>query len=180
MPQPVDILIGIGSNIEPERYLPQAVEALKRRFGGLRVSTLYRTRPLRQRLQAPYVNGVAMARTRASVDEVLLLLAAVEREAGRRRVPGDAYASRTLDLDLLTYGDAVLPDKHLPGAALLERDFVLIPAAELRPDWRHPVEGLPLAELAAALFPSQPNILGEADYPSPPAGAAGSAFPFPK
>ena len=58
-----------------------------------------------------------------------------------------------MDLDLLAYGDEALPEEGLPDGDLLERDFVLVPAAELWPAWRHPVAGRSLAELAAELFP---------------------------
>ena len=156
------ILIGLGSNIEPEAHVPAAVRALEACFCEVRVSTLYRTRPLRGRQQAAYVNGVVSATTELSVADVRRVLREIEDREGRRRETADACAARTLDLDLLAYGDAGDAAAGLPSSDLLERDFVLIPAAELWPEFVHPVAGRPLRELAAERFPRPPNILGKA------------------
>lgn len=161
--QTVDILVGAGSNIDPETH----VRTLLRRFAAqvpdVRRSTFYWTRPLHNRRQNPYLNGVLAAATDRSIPELLGLLAELERAAGRRRDPNDAYASRTLDLDLLVYGDQPEPRYGLPADDLLERDFVLLPAAELLPDWRHPLENRTLAELAVERFPEPTTILRPAD-----------------
>ncbi len=159
------ILIGLGSNTAPGRWVPQALRRLRVPFPDLRVSTLYLTRPLGEADQPPYVNGVLAASTALALPAVRAVLRAVEADCGRRRDPQRRFAPRTMDLDLLAYGDRVEPAEDLPARELLERDFCLVPAAEVQPDWVHPLEGRALADLARERFPSCPNILGPADMP---------------
>gem|GEM_PF-209034 len=144
------VLIGIGSNIDPEQHVPFALQQLQRLLGNVRPSALYLTRPLRGRDQQPYVNGVVAANTRLNVVRLRRELGRIEHAAGRRRVAADAYAARTLDLDLLSYGALVDAELELPDPDLLERDFLLLPAAELCPDWVHPLARQTLAALARA------------------------------
>ncbi|MDX9979622.1 MAG: 2-amino-4-hydroxy-6-hydroxymethyldihydropteridine diphosphokinase [Lentisphaeria bacterium] len=164
-PAPVPVLIGLGSNLAPERHVPFALRELRALFAGVRVSTIHWTRPLRGLDQPRYANGVVAVRTGLPPGQVKRALRGIEDRSGRERVPGVVYASRTLDLDLLAYGDGTVPELGLPDEDLLERDFVLLPAAELWPEWRHPVLGRTLAELAAERFPAPPNILGPVDFP---------------
>ena len=159
MTQRHHILIGIGSNLQPESHVPAAFRALVRRFPGLRYSTFYLTRPLKSRKQPPFVNGVAHALTELTASEVLAHLAAVEEQEGRVRDPADRFAARTLDLDLLLYDHLVSADLKLPAPDLLARDFVLLPAVELLPRWRHPRNGRTLAVLARERFPRPVSIL---------------------
>lgn len=98
-----------------------------------------------------YVNGVAAVQTDVPAAELLGLLHRVEAEFGRvRSVPN---AARPLDLDLLDYAGRVDPvgPPVLPHPRLTDRAFVLLPLAEVAPDWRHPASGVPLAALIAAL-----------------------------
>jgi 2-amino-4-hydroxy-6-hydroxymethyldihydropteridine diphosphokinase len=161
------ILIGVGSNIAPEVNVPAALVLLRDAFPGLRASTFYRTRPMKGRDQPPYLNGVLQAVTARDVRQVQYVLSEVERQLGRRRDPNDAYASRRIDLDLLVYGDDVIPQSDIPSNDLLERDFCLIPAAELAPDWVHPVAGRSLRELAAEFGENHPNIVEPVDIAFP-------------
>lgn len=160
-PSDSQLLIGLGSGAFPAQHLPQAVRLLRGQFGELRLSTFYRTRPLGDPRQPAYVNGVVSARTSLSLAAVRAALRAIEAQCGRVREPSARRtAPPTLDLDLLAMGDQVLVGEDLPAADLLERDFCLIPAAELLPDWVHPVLGKPLRTLAVERFPQRPNILG--------------------
>ena len=154
------LLIGVGSNVDPARYVPQAIRLVRETFSVVRLSTLYHTRPLGDPRQPAYVNGVIAAVTRLPIAATRAALRAIEYQCGRVRDPGQRSAARTMDLDLLAFGDAVLPDEDLPAPELLERDFCLIPAAEVLPDWVHPLLGKPLRTLAAERFPQRPNILG--------------------
>lgn len=163
----VTILIGLGSNLDPEQHLPRAVGWLAERFAAVRVSTFYRTRPLGDAAQPPFVNGVAAALTNTPVPEVKACLRELEARAGRQRT-ADKYAPRTLDLDLLLYGALLAEAWQLPAPELLTRDFVLLPAAELLPQWRHPVLGRPLADLAAQRFPQPVSMLGPVTLHLPP------------
>lgn len=162
---PVPLLIGLGSNLDPERHVPFALRALREIFAEVRVSTIHWTKPLRGLDQPRYANGVVAARTDLSPAGTKQALRDIEHRAGRERQPAHAYASRTIDLDLLVYGDGPVPELGLPDEDLLERDFVLLPAAELWPAWPHPILGQSLAELAAERFPVAPNILGPVDFP---------------
>jgi len=99
-----------------------------------------------------FVNGVVAVETFLPPAELLALLHDVEAEFGRtRNIRNEA---RILDLDLLAYDDCVMnePDGPiLPHPRLHERAFVLLPLADVDPDWRHPVTGAAIADLIAAL-----------------------------
>ena len=95
-----------------------------------------------------YLNGVAIVRTALSPAETLAALHRVEARFGRAR--GEANAPRTLDLDLVAHGRAVLDgDLVAPHPRAHERLFVMGPLAELAPGWTHPVSGEPAFRLAA-------------------------------
>jgi 2-amino-4-hydroxy-6-hydroxymethyldihydropteridine diphosphokinase len=153
------VLVGVGSNVQPERHVPQAVKLLREALEGVVLSTFYATRPLGNRDQAPYANGVVAAFASLDLAAVRAALRHIEHQCGRVRDARERCASRTMDLDLLAFGDAVLPGERLPADELLERDFCLVPAAEVLPEWVHPVVGKPLRVLAAERFPQRPNIL---------------------
>ncbi|MCK5804386.1 MAG: 2-amino-4-hydroxy-6-hydroxymethyldihydropteridine diphosphokinase, partial [Lentisphaeria bacterium] len=153
----VDLLIGIGTNLDPERNASFAVRRLRDVFGQASVSTFYRTRPLGEPGQPPYINAVVAVHTHWAVARVKGELKRIESQTGRTDQGRKTGAPRTLDLDLLAYGDSVRAEANLPHSDLVERDFVLIPAAELWPDWVHPVLGVPLARLARERFPTSPN-----------------------
>lgn len=96
-----------------------------------------------------FLNGVALVATALSPAETLAALHAIERDFGRAR--GEANAARTLDLDLIAHGRAVIdqPGLTLPHPRAHERLFVMGPLAEIAPDWRHPVNGETAATLSA-------------------------------
>ncbi len=158
------ILIGLGSNSAPRRWVPRAVHLLQDAFGAVRLSTFYLTRPLGDVAQPPYVNGVIAAATPLELPAVRAALRGIESQCGRVRDPQNRFAARTMDLDLLAFGSGILAAEGLPAPELLERDFCLVPAAELLPSWVHPVARRSLAELAAERFPERPNILGPVGF----------------
>src|SRR5262245_52893606 len=146
------IFLGLGGNMPSERFGPPratleaALIALKRHDVELRRrSRWYRSLPLPDDGQPWYVNGVAEIETTLPPGELLARLLETEREFGRER--RKRWAPRTIDLDLLAYHDlsnwdsgaAVAP--VLPHPCLHERAFVLVPLADLPPDWGHPVLG---------------------------------------
>lgn len=141
----IKAFVGMGSNRGDRRQsLGDAVRALSA-LPGTRVagtSSLYATRPVGDPGQPPFLNMAAMLRTSLDPEDLLDRLLAVEREHGRgsagRRGP------RTLDLDLLYYGDRVIASPRLtvPHPRAQERVFVLVPMAELEPSWADPRTGL--------------------------------------
>jgi 2-amino-4-hydroxy-6-hydroxymethyldihydropteridine diphosphokinase len=156
------ILIGIGANLEHPRFgSPRdTCEAALATLGERGVTVLARSRwyqsaPVPPSDQPWYVNAVASLESNLAPGALLAVLHAVEKDFGRaRRVRN---APRVLDLDLLAHGRAVsAPGENpvLPHPRMAERAFVVLPLAELAPDWRHPVSGASAAALAERLTPA--------------------------
>jgi 2-amino-4-hydroxy-6-hydroxymethyldihydropteridine diphosphokinase len=129
--------VGLGANLgDRERTLRAAVDALAEEEGidVVAVSTLRETEPVGVGEQPEFLNGVVALETTLGASELLDRLLDVERRFGRVRVSGE-HAPRTLDLDLLLYGDDAIdePGLTVPHARLHERRFVLEPLAELAP-----------------------------------------------
>jgi 2-amino-4-hydroxy-6-hydroxymethyldihydropteridine diphosphokinase len=143
--------IGLGSNLgDREAALAQALVALARRgFEVTAHSSLYWTEPVGGPPQEWYLNAVAAGHTSLAPEALLQVCLEVERESGRVR--GARNGPRTLDADLLLYGDEVRADEalELPHPRLHERRFVLVPLCEIAPEARHPRLGLSAAELLA-------------------------------
>jgi len=157
------ILLGLGSNLVTERY-KTSCDVLKASLNSLLnqnieiegLSSWYRSAPVPVSDQPWFVNAVVSVRTALAPRELLAALHEVEAEFGRVRSLRNA--SRTLDLDLLAYDGAVINDPGglvLPHPRLEERAFVLLPLAEVAPDWRHPVSGRTAGEMLAELPTSQ-------------------------
>jgi len=145
----VDVYVGVGSNIEPERYLRLAVAELEARFGRIRCSSVYRS-PSFGFHGADFLNMVCAFSTDRCPGEVDRELHDIEYEGGRLR-RGERYSSRTLDLDLLLFGEAVDAPCRVPRDDVLRYPFVLGPLAELAPALRHPLTGVAIAEAWQAM-----------------------------
>lgn len=147
---PVEVYLSAGSNVEPERWLAMACRELAASFGPLRCSPVYRN-PAVGFQGDDFLNLVIAFPTTQSPDAVSEVLEQLHDRAGRRR-SGSSFSPRTLDLDLLLYGDQVIerPGLHVPRADILKYAFVLGPLAELDPGLRHPVDGRTMRELWAA------------------------------
>ena len=141
------VYLSLGSNVEPQRYLRAAITELRQRFGDITVSPAYRS-------QAVGFDGADFVNLAVGLDADLTptelndWLHALEDRHGRRRdVP--RFADRTLDLDIVFYGDLIIDG---PGHLQVPRDelrhaFVLRPIADIAADFRHPVSGKTMAEL---------------------------------
>ena len=112
------------------------MRALRRELAQLRASALYETAPVLLEDQPLFLNACCTGRTRLTPHQLLSQLQDAERAARRDRT-GPRYGPRTLDLDLLLYGDEVIEDSDLvvPHPHLRERGFVLVPLAEIAADW---------------------------------------------
>ena len=150
------IFIGLGSNLgERESMIRLALEDLSRLPGTrlLRASSLYDTEPVGEVDQPNFLNAVAQLDSELSARQLLWNLHLIEKRLGRVRT--QRWGPRTIDLDLLLYGDEVIdePELHVPHPRLHERSFVLEPLAELAPGLvvpgRGDVESL-LAEAGSA------------------------------
>ena len=140
-------LLSLGSNVDPETHLRVAIAALRARFDDVVVSDVYRF-PAVGYTGPDFLNAAATVRTDLPPEALNDWLHALEDAHGRDR-SGPRYSDRTLDIDIVLFDDAVLDGA---GNLRIPRDelrhaFVLRPAAEIVPGWRHPVDGTPLAQL---------------------------------
>ena len=133
--------LGLGSNIERERYITAGLDALERMFQAPELSSVYHSAAIGFDGQ-PFLNLVARVSTDLDIEELARTLRHLEIEHGR---PDNAsrYSARQLDIDILTYDDAVgsFGRVKLPREEILENAFVLCPLAELAPDSVHPEVG---------------------------------------
>jgi 2-amino-4-hydroxy-6-hydroxymethyldihydropteridine diphosphokinase len=145
--------VGLGSNLgDRAAHLLLGLSALSRlpKTHLLRLSPVYETDPVGPP-QPPYLNMVAELETELSPKGLLAEMLRIEKALGRER--RERWGPRTLDLDLLLYGDLVLEEEGLsvPHPRLHERAFVLVPLLDLLPEGRHPLLGQSFAELLASL-----------------------------
>jgi 2-amino-4-hydroxy-6-hydroxymethyldihydropteridine diphosphokinase len=132
--------VAVGSNIEPRRNIAAAMALLRRRVPVTGVSTFYRTGPIdadgsRREGEDDFLNGAFAVRAACGARALKFdVLRPIEERLGRVRGP-DRHAARTIDLDVILYGDEVIdePDLEIPSRDL-ERAFVAIPLLELGPD----------------------------------------------
>ena len=134
--------LGLGSNIDPDANIRLGLAEIERRIGPPEVSPVYRA-PALGFDSADFLNLVVGVETALSPEALLDAIEAIHVAAGRERDSGTRWVARTLDIDLLTYGDLVAPDPPLrvPRGDILDYAFVLRPLAELAPDAIHPLTG---------------------------------------
>jgi len=146
------VAIALGSNLgDRHAHLRAGLAALAGVIDHLQTSTVHETEPVGVGPQPSFLNAVAVGRTALAAPALLERLLAIEAGCGRTRpAPG---AARTLDLDLVLYGDLVTsaPGLEVPHPRFRERRFVLEPLAEVAADWVDPVTGLRVADLLARL-----------------------------
>jgi 2-amino-4-hydroxy-6-hydroxymethyldihydropteridine diphosphokinase len=154
-----DLYIGLGANLPHPRFGPPkaTLEHVLTLFpaAGLRVlarSPWYESAPVPASDQPWYVNGVVRVATALSPRGVLTVLHAIEAELGRQRV--ERNEARSVDLDIISFGNMILNGPVppiVPHPRMTERAFVLLPLADLAPDWRHPATGERISALIARL-----------------------------
>lgn len=134
------VAIGMGSNLgEPLTNLRVGLRAVRQVLEAVQASSVYETVPLQVTDQPSFLNACCVGHTSLTPRQLLSELQHIEHLAGRAR-HGARYGPRTLDLDLLLYGDRTTcePDLVLPHPRLRERAFVLVPLREIAADWRVP------------------------------------------
>jgi 2-amino-4-hydroxy-6-hydroxymethyldihydropteridine diphosphokinase len=133
------VYLGVGSNIERERYMVAGLDALEGLFGQMALSSVYDSAAIGFQGQ-PFLNMVVGVDTPLGVGELAQTLRHIEFEYGR---PANAsrFSARQLDIDILLYDDlaGVVEGVELPRGEILENAFVLCPLAELVPDELHPL-----------------------------------------
>ncbi|MDD2723347.1 MAG: 2-amino-4-hydroxy-6-hydroxymethyldihydropteridine diphosphokinase [Methylovulum sp.] len=139
------VYLGLGSNLaEPVEQVKSARHAIARISGvnELACSSLYRSLPMGPQNQPDYINAVMAISTRLSPQALLQNLQAIEKAHGRER-KGQRWGARTLDLDILLYGELFidLPELVVPHNGIAERPFVLMPLSEIAPHLIIPGKG---------------------------------------
>ncbi len=155
MPQ---VWLSIGSNIDRERNICGAVRSLREAFGKLVLSSVYESKAVGF-AGDPFYNMVIGLGTDLPVRSLNSCFRDIEKKHGRVR-GGEKFASRTLDIDLLLYGDEVVNGEgiEIPRNEITQYAFVLRPLAEVAGGMRHPVDGRAYQELWAVFDSSQQQL----------------------
>lgn len=160
-----EVYVALGSNVEPTRYISAAVELLADAAVITGISRFYRTAPIGRPGQPDFINGVVRVRTTIGAhDFKWQVLRGIESQLGRTREK-DRYAPRSIDLDILLYGNDIVdtPELVVPDPDIHERGFLAQGIVDIAPDLVvpgtikpladcvAPFEGAPLEELTDAL-----------------------------
>lgn len=157
-----DIYAGLGSNVDPARHLNDAIGELRRRYGQVELSPVYRN-PAVGFEGDDFLNAVIRIRSEDSPESLERAFSEMERAAGRQKSDRDravALGPRTLDLDLLLHGSTVDPEAGLPRSDILRYAFVLRPLAELAAELIHPLTGRTMASHWHAVEAQGPPMHG--------------------
>ena len=174
-------ILSLGSNLSShvgnsKQTVLKAIEAMAEQGVEVqKLSSIYRTPPFPAGSGADYANAVAIVQSPQSPDDLLATLLEIEQNFGRER--NARWDSRSLDIDLIAQGERILPDKGhyeiwrnmpierqksewpnrliLPHPRVHQRAFVLVPLAEIMPEWRHPYSGETVLEMLAKIPQSQ-------------------------
>lgn len=151
-----DAYIAIGSNLgDRHAIIDSAIAALRHLDGTavIRVSTIIETQPVGEVEQGSYLNGMIHVQTAMNARVLLDALLAIEADHGRDRSTEQRWGPRTLDLDLIVFGDAVIdePGLQVPHPRLHERLFVLAPLVEIAPNLVIPVQNETPRQMLKAL-----------------------------
>lgn len=169
-----EVYVSIGSNVDREANVREALRLMAEELGTLEVSSVYETESIG--FNGPnFYNLVVGFETDRPLPEVAKILSGIEDRRGRRR-GGSGFDDRTLDLDVLLYGDTVChePPWDIPRADILDYAFVLCPLAEIAGDRVHPEIGRSYGELWAA-FKDDTQTLWPAAYGKDRVGQAAAS-----
>lgn len=124
MPVPTSIYLSIGSNVEPGKNIPQCLALLKKKFPGICFSSVYETAPVAPSGNRLFWNLAASISYSGHLDVLRKKLRVIENDLGRTRDPGNKFAPRSIDIDIL------------PQDGYTKQPFIMIPLAEIAPDER--------------------------------------------
>lgn len=155
----VEVCLGLGSNVEPDQHIRSALNQLSEIFGTLTVSRVFESEAVGFKGNNFY-NLVVIINTDLTLRDLIKKLRSIENENGRDRSK-PKFSPRTLDIDVLTYGDLVgdFSGVRLPRDEILKNAFVLWPLAELVPDYKHPETGETYATLWRGYDKSQQQLM---------------------
>lgn len=155
-----EVLLSLGSNIQPQQHLNQAMQALRELPGlsAVRESTRYKAPAVG--FDGPdFVNSAVYAQWQGELGTLQVALQTIE-DAAKRDRSAPRFSSRTLDIDIVLFGDLISSaGSGLPRAELLQCAFVLRPCAEMAPNWLHPQTGQTLAAHWAQWQAAKPDPL---------------------
>jgi 2-amino-4-hydroxy-6-hydroxymethyldihydropteridine diphosphokinase len=139
--------ISIGSNIDKDQHIPASIKALTEHYGQLSLSSIYESEPVGF-TGDPFYNLIVGFDSELDVKEIIQQLRQIELDNGRNR-ECKKFSARTLDLDLVLYGDLIINEGRIqiPRDEIERYAFVLEPLAEIAGHLRHPVSGIRYAEL---------------------------------
>lgn len=136
----VTVYLSLGSNMGDRREnIEKAIDYLFQKLRVTEKSSMYDTEPIGNSEQPHFLNMVCQIKTMLKAADLLVLAKGIERKLGR--MPGRPNSPRSIDIDILFYGDEVIktPELTIPHPRLTERAFVLVPLAEIAPALVHPV-----------------------------------------
>lgn len=143
--------IGIGSNIQPERFIVMALERLNQKLKISSVSNFYRTKAVGTALgQDDFINGMISVETELTARQLkFTVLREIEYELGRlKEMP--KHAPRNMDLDLILFGSEIIAELNVPEADILNRPYVYVPLLDIAPDVIIPEFSKSLKELLSS------------------------------
>lgn len=157
-----NVYLSLGSNIgDRKKFLLNAIDALKAGVGVSDVSSFYETEPWGNERQSNFINACVKVETDLSPPKLLRFIKSIESELGRSQ--SEKWGPREIDIDILFYGDEIISSGgvEIPHPHMAGRAFVLVPLAEIAPQFVHPVLKKTISELAETIDKKGVNRLAD-------------------